>query len=52
MHNLNITIQVDENDDEIEQEICDRLRTIFLTSASLLDYCANSLTVTSINRED
>jgi hypothetical protein len=51
MHKLTLTIEVDEHDDDIEQEICLKLRKIFLTSVQLLDFSANHVATTNIERD-
>ena len=48
-HVLTFTVNVDENDneDEIEESICKILSDIFISTVSLLDFCANNSITTS-----
>jgi hypothetical protein len=50
-HTLSLQFDCNENDDEIEQEICIKLREIFINAVSLLDYNANHALVSDIRKE-
>jgi len=51
-HILTFTVEVEENDSETEAEICETLRKIFISSVTLLDYCANSIATSNITKEN
>jgi hypothetical protein len=47
-HTLTLQIEVDENDGDIEREICWKLQDIFTTACSLIDFAANHVETASV----
>ncbi len=51
-HILTFTVEVEENDEIIESEVCNILLEVFLNSVRLLDYCANNTITSSTIKEN